>query len=81
MAQQLAASQKPVSELPARQRADSKKDKLKKDLGKLIHKYEKRQYRWGSPRKAASMDHLLPLPSRYPAYAASVFLWHFRLGA
>lgn len=64
VAQQLAASQKAVTDQPARQQAGSKKDKLKKDLGRLIHKYEKRQYRWGSPRKAASMDHLLPLPSR-----------------
>ena len=38
---------------------------MKRDLGKLIQKYEKRPYRWGSPRKAASMDHLLPLDCRY----------------
>jgi hypothetical protein len=40
---------------------DSRKHRLKRDLSKLIHKYEKRQSRWGSPRRAASIQHLLPL--------------------
>lgn len=38
-----------------------KSRRMKKDLGKLIDKYEKRQYRWGSPTKAAFLAHLTPL--------------------
>ena len=35
--------------------------RMKKDLGKLIDKYEKKQYRWGSPTKAAFLAQLTPL--------------------
>lgn len=68
MAQQLAASQQQKPQQVTGQQPTSqqgKKGRLKKDLGKLIDKYEKRQSQWGSPRKAASMDHLLPLDCRY----------------
>lgn len=38
-----------------------KSRRMKKDLGKLIEKYEKKHYRWGSPTKAAFLAHLTPL--------------------
>lgn len=38
-----------------------KSRRMKKDLGKLIDKYEKKQSRWGSPTRAAYLAHLTPL--------------------
>jgi len=60
VAQQLSGSEQ--SQQPsASDQSDPGKHRLKRDLSKLIHKYEKRQSRWGSPRRAASIQHLLPL--------------------
>ncbi|KAL0038714.1 hypothetical protein WJX79_004605 [Trebouxia sp. C0005] len=60
VAQQLSGSEQ--SQQPsASDQSDPRKHRLKRDLSKLIHKYEKRQSRWGSPTRAASIQHLLPL--------------------
>ena len=62
VAQQMAVSLQPTTDQAPKEAR--RKDRLKRDLSRLIDKYEKRQYRWGSPRKAASIEHLLPPDSR-----------------
>lgn len=60
VAQQLSGSEH-YQQPSASDQSDPGKHQLKRDLSKLIHKYEKQQSRWGSPRRAASIQHLLPL--------------------
>ena len=71
VAQQLAGSQQTQQAATSAPTSAPRRDRLKRDLSRLIDKYEKQQTRWGSPRRAASMQHLLPLDHRYcPAVSA-----------